>query len=227
MPNLSVIIVAGGSGTRMGTTVPKQFLLLDGKPVLQHTIERFLEAYADIDMVVVLAEQDIPTLPSIIPPQLLDRIRVTRGGVTRFDSVKNGLALIDEEQLVFVHDAARCLVSTSLIHRCYTAALSAGNAVPAIAATDTIRMISDEGSVTLNRESLRIIQTPQTFFASILKKALSQPYQPGFTDEASAVELLGETITLVEGETDNIKITHPADMLLAETILQRRKSAGN
>ena len=87
-------------------------------------------------------------------------------------------------------------------------------------------MISDEGSVTLNRESLRIIQTPQTFFASILKKALSQPYQPGFTDEASAVELLGETITLVEGETDNIKITHPADMLLAETILQRRKSAG-
>ena len=87
MPNLSVIIVAGGSGTRMGTTVPKQFLLLDGKPVLQHTIERFLEAYADIDMVVVLAEQDIPTLPSNIPPQLLDRIRVTRGGVTRFDSV--------------------------------------------------------------------------------------------------------------------------------------------
>ncbi len=226
MPNLSVIIVAGGSGTRMGTTVPKQFLLLDRKPVLQHTIERFLEAYPDIDMVVVLAEQDLPALPSILPAELFERIRVTRGGATRFDSVKNGLALVDEDRLVFVHDAARCLVSTSLIHRCYTAALSTGNAIPAIAATDTIRIVSAEGSATLNRESLRIIQTPQTFFASTLKKALSQPYQPGFTDEASAVELLGESITLVEGETENIKITRPADMLLAETILQQRKSTG-
>ncbi len=218
------VIVAGGSGMRMGTLVPKQFLELQGKPLLWHTLSVFLNAFSDMEIILVLPETYLQTGREIIgTTKDPGRIRVTAGGETRFQSVKKGLDLIDQHSIVFVHDGVRCLLSTDLITRCYNSAIEKGNAIPAVPAVDTIRIETVAGNSLINREKVRLIQTPQTFFSDIIKSAFEQDYRESFTDEASVVEQLGVKIHLIEGETTNIKITRPIDILIAEKILEERE----
>lgn len=209
---------------RMGTSVPKQFLNLFGRPVLSYTIETFLKAYPDISIILVVPATHLETGLAIARNSSdSNRVWVTEGGETRFHSVKNGLDHIKQHSIVFVHDGVRCLLSESLIHRCYEAAIEKGNAIPAISAVDTIRIETVNGNTQLDREKVKIIQTPQTFYSDILKAAFEQDYMETFTDEASVVEKLGVKIHLVDGETTNIKITRPVDILVAEKILEERE----
>jgi len=214
------IIVAGGKGTRIGGPVPKQFQLLRGKPVIWHSIKAFVSAYKDIDIVLVVPVDHIEKGKEIIAEFPSQKIQVTEGGETRFQSVKNGLKDIEAGTLVFVHDAVRCLVTPALIQRCGNAALKKGNAVPAVAATDTIRIETNSGNELIDRNKVKMIQTPQVFPADILKKAFDQPYSENFTDEATVVETSGISIELVKGEKTNIKITTPIDLMIAEKMLQ-------
>jgi 2-C-methyl-D-erythritol 4-phosphate cytidylyltransferase len=219
------VIVAGGTGNRMGTQVPKQFLLLRGKPVLWHTLHAFLGAYEDLEIVLVLPEEHRETGRTMVnASEAPHRIRVVSGGATRFDSVRHGLACIapDEQAIVFVHDGVRCLVSRELIHRCYLKAVETGNAIPAIVPVDSMRMMTDGGYLAIDRSKLRVIQTPQTFTNSILQAAYAQDYREGFTDEGSVAEADGVKINLVEGEATNIKITMPMDMVIAEELIRVR-----
>src|SRR5258705_3019031 len=213
------IIVAVGAGTRMGGDVPKQFQLLKTKPVLWHTLKAFTEAYDDIQIILVLPENNIDQGGQMIKEFPSHHISIAGGGDTRFQSVKNGLKFVENESIVFVHDAVRCLVSSQLIHRCEKAALEKGNAIPSIAATDTIRIETGSGNEQMDRNRVRIIQTPQVFFSNIIKPAFDLPYQEIFTDEASVIETTGVKINLIEGEATNIKITWPVDLLIAEKIL--------
>ena len=218
------VIVAGGAGLRMGTAIPKQFLPLRGKTVLWHSLNTFLEAWPELEIILVLPKDHLHTGEDIVSTTNDPaRIRITVGGETRFHSVKNGLTCINEPSTIFVHDAVRCLITTNLIHRCYTAALEKGNAIPAIQPIDTLRIETADGSRLLDRQHVRIIQTPQTFYSDIIKKAFEQPYDAAFTDEASVVEKLGIPIQLIEGEAINIKITRPLDILLAEKILEENE----
>jgi len=218
------VIVAGGSGLRMGTTVPKQFLELQGKPVLWYTITAFLEAYPDLEIILVLPQAHLQTgLHIIQTTKDPSRVWITEGGETRFHSVKKGLDHVQLHSMVFVHDGVRCLLTPDLIRRCYNHAIDKGNAIPAISAVDTIRIETVKGNELIDREKIRIIQTPQTFFSDIIKAAFEQDYEESFTDEASVVERLGVKIHLVEGEATNIKITRPIDIMIAEKILEERE----
>ena len=217
------VIVAGGSGLRMGTTVPKQFLELQGRPVLWYTITAFLNAYPDLEIILVLPQAHLQTgLHIIQSTRDAGRVWITEGGETRFHSVKKGLDHVQLHSMVFVHDGVRCLLTPDLIRRCYNHAIDKGNAIPAISAVDTIRIETVKGNELVDREKIRIIQTPQTFFSDIVKAAFEQDYEESFTDEASVVERLGVKIHLVEGEATNIKITRPIDILIAEKILEER-----
>ena len=218
------IIVAGGTGSRMGGDVPKQFLPLKGKPVLWYTLKAFTDAYDDVQIILVLPENFLEKGQQLVKEFPLHRIRITTGGETRFYSVKNGLRLVDTHSLVFVHDGVRCLVSPELIRRCAEVALEKDNAIPAIASTDTVRIETENGNEMIDRKKVRLIQTPQTFFSNVIKEAYEQPYNESFTDEASVVEKLGVKINLVEGEVNNIKITTPMDMMIAEKILEGIRS---
>lgn len=217
------VIVAGGSGLRMGTTMPKQFLMLADKPVLWYTLTAFLNAYDDLEIIVVLHKDYFDAgLEITRNTHSPTRIGVAEGGETRFHSVKNGLKHINQHSVVFVHDAVRCLVTTELIHRCYEETIKNGNAVPAVSAVDTIRIESALGNEQIDRNRVRIIQTPQTFYSDMIKAAFEQEYEDSFTDEASVVERLDVKINLVEGDYSNIKITKPVDLLIAEKILEER-----
>lgn len=217
------VIVAGGVGLRMGAATPKQFIKLRGRPVLWHTLNAFLEAYADMNIVLVLPQQHMETgLEIIRSTSDPSRVWVTAGGETRFHSVRNGLQHIQKHSIVFVHDGVRCLLTAELIRRCYEAAVKEGNAIPSVTAIDTIRVTTVNGSELIDRNRVRIIQTPQTFYSDIIKAAFEQDYSDSFTDEANVVEKLGVKIHLIEGEQGNIKITHPMDMLIAEKILEER-----
>jgi 2-C-methyl-D-erythritol 4-phosphate cytidylyltransferase len=219
------VIVAGGTGKRMGNIIPKQFLLLKGKAILWYTLDTFLRAYNDLQIILVLPEQHIQKGNAIAATfKEYDRIEIVVGGDTRFHSVQCGLKNVKENSVVFVHDAVRCLVSVPLIHRCYKDALEKGNAIPAVAATDSIRILNGEGNHVADRTQVRIIQTPQTFLSDIILPAFQQEYTDAFTDEATVVEAAGEEIFLTEGEYDNIKITRPVDMMIAERILEERSA---
>jgi 2-C-methyl-D-erythritol 4-phosphate cytidylyltransferase len=218
------VIVAGGSGMRMGTMVPKQFLPLQGKPVLWYTLTAFLDAFPDLEIILVLPEAHIQTGQEILRSTYApDRIWMTVGGETRFHSVRNGLSHIHQHSIVFVHDGVRCLLTPQLIRRCYDKALERGNAIPSTTAVDSIRLETFDGNEFIDRNKVRIIQTPQTFYSDIIKAAFEQEYEESFTDEASVVERLGVKIHLIEGEATNIKITHPIDVLIAEKILEERE----
>jgi len=217
------IIVAGGAGVRMGGSIPKQFQLLKGKPVLWYSVKAFADAFDDVNIILVIAEIYTARAESIIKEFPRRKFSIAAGGETRFHSVKNGLNLVKENSVVFVHDGVRCLITPGLIRRCYEGTVKSGNAVPAIAAMDTIRIETSEGNMQVDREKVKIIQTPQTFFSDNLKDAFLQDYDPYFTDEASVIERKGAKINLVEGEDSNIKITRPVDLLIAEKILQQRK----
>lgn len=223
------VIVAGGSGSRMGSTTPKQFLFLHDKPVLYYTLKVFLEAYEDLQIILVLPE-DYTDLGREIIDAYFDysRIQIANGGETRFHSVKNGLQLIEQDAIVFVHDAVRCLVSTELIHRCYENALEVGSAVPAIRSRDSVRLLNEleNDNAVLDRSKVVLIQTPQTFHSRILLPAFEIDYKERFTDEATVVEAFGLKIALVEGEENNIKITRPVDLAIAEKILEYKQAVG-
>lgn len=220
------VIVAGGSGSRMGSVIPKQFLLLKGKPLLWYSIAVFVKTFPDIDIVLVLPEEHIGQGEGLVAGfSITNPIRVIKGGDTRFHSVQNGVALVKDPSVVFVHDGVRCLVTENLLQRCYAQALEKGSAIPAVAATDSIRLVHANGSEVANRNAVRIIQTPQTFRSELLVPAFATTYSHEFTDEATVVEASGKTVFLVDGEYENIKITRPADLLVAETILAERDSS--
>lgn len=206
----------------MGADLPKQFLPIGGKPVLMHTLEAFHKADAAMRLILVLPKSQQDYWKSLckeyafsIPHQ------VTDGGETRFHSVKNGLALVDEEGLVGVHDGVRPFVSIEVIRRCYAEAARYKAVVPVIDVVETIRMVQGDDSRTVDRNLYKLGQTPQVFDVALLKQAYHQSYIPGFTDDASVVEAYGEKIHLTEGNRENIKITTPFDLKIAETILQK------
>lgn len=217
------VIVAGGMGQRMGNETPKQFLLLRNKPVLWYSINTFLSAYDDMQIILVLPlahlESGVELRNSFANK---DRIQIISGGVTRFHSVQNGLKAIKDKSVVFVHDAVRCLVSKDLIKNCFEQAVEKGSAVPAVAASDSIRITDGEKSVVADRNNVRMIQTPQTFTSEIILPAFEQEFNHAFTDEATVVEASGKEIFLIEGEYNNIKITRPIDLVIAEKILEER-----
>jgi 2-C-methyl-D-erythritol 4-phosphate cytidylyltransferase len=222
------IIVAGGTGRRMGNAIPKQFLMLNDKPVLYYTVKTFLESFDDLDIILVLPEEYSDMGKEIIDAYFdYSRIQVTFGGETRFHSVQNGLKLVRHESIVFVHDAVRCLVSGDLIQRCYQNALHMGSAVPVVVSKDSVRLLNDvaNDNEVLDRTRVVMVQTPQTFHSKILLPAFEIDHKERFTDEATVVEAFGLKISLVEGEEQNIKITRQVDLLIAEALLEEKQSA--
>lgn len=214
------VLVAGGSGTRMNTELPKQFLSVNEKPVLFYTIKSFLKAFDDIHIILVLPQDYIELGKEIVSSYFSNtNIEITAGGSSRFQSVKNGLRIVEKDSVVFVHDAVRCLVSSDLIVKCYHQAIALGSAIPAIHSKDSIRIVEEGVNRSVNRSDIRLIQTPQVFKSDILLKAFEVPYQDAFTDEASVVEHSGYKVELIEGEENNIKITYPIDIVIAEKLL--------
>ncbi|GAA4465839.1 2-C-methyl-D-erythritol 4-phosphate cytidylyltransferase [Nibrella saemangeumensis] len=214
-----VIIVAGGSGSRMKSDVPKQFLPIGDKPILQHTLERFLayqeESHASLHIILVLPARDIDTWTALCEKHdFYPPIQTVTGGTTRFQSVRNGLqAIKTAEGLVAVHDGVRPFITTDLIERGFAIAAETGTAVAAVAAKDSVREVLPDGSSrALDRNRLRLIQTPQTFRLDWMHHAFAQPEQPHYTDCASVLEASGYPITLIEGSYENIKITTPEDL---------------
>ena len=213
----------------MGTAVPKQFLLLNGKPVLYYTIKTFLDAFDDLQIILVLPEDYTELGREIIDAYFnYNRIQIAFGGETRFHSVQNGLRLIDGEGIIFVHDAVRCLVTKELIHRCYEHALQMGSAVPVVVARDSVRLLKEElnDNEAIDRNKVVLVQTPQTFHSRILLPAFEIDFKERFTDEATVVEAYGLKISLVEGEENNIKITRPVDLLIAEKLVENSTPVG-
>lgn len=217
------ILVAGGKGLRMGSDIPKQFLPLRGRPVLMHTIDVFRRTYPDIHIILVLPREQQDYWRQFCGQHAYDvEVCVADGGETRFHSVHNGLSLIPDNArgVVGVHDGVRPFVSPETIRRCYEAAEECGAVVPVVPVVETVRQVlADGSSMTVDRNAYRLVQTPQTFDIQLLKKAYGQPFDPFFTDDASVVEAMGHPIKLVEGNNENIKLTNPADLKLAEGMM--------
>ena len=221
--NKVAVIVAGGMGQRMQNVIPKQFIQLGGQPLLVHTLRAFLDAYKDIQLIVVLPASHEAQGRLIIDEYFPDQtIQLTTGGDTRYQSVQHGLSLVQEESIIFVHDGVRCLVSSSLIQRCYETAAQHGSAIPVLTSSDSIRIRTAEGHHPQDRNQVLLVQTPQTFHSSWILPAFQQEYNPSFTDEATVVETTGRKLTLVEGEESNLKITRPVDLVIAAQWLSAR-----
>lgn len=215
-----VVIAAGGTGSRLVGSLPKQFTELSGKPVIMHAIQAFLHYAPDISLVLVLHESMKETWEGMCKKHHFHhRHDIATGGPTRFHSVKNGLRLVPDDVLVAVHDAVRPLVSLDTIARTFQFAARFGNAIPVVSPADTVRTVDGAISKAVDREKIRLVQTPQCFIAGRLKKAFNKNYHESFTDEASVLEADGERLFLVEGNHENIKITHASDLLFAEAIL--------
>ena len=215
------IIVAGGAGTRMGTDIPKQFLEIKGKPVLMHSMNRFFVFDENIKLIIVLPEHQIEYWNKLcvahdykVPHQIVI------GGSERFYSVKNGLVLVPENALVAIHDAVRPLVSTNTIKTVFEAAAEKGSGIPAIALNDSIRQFEGENNFAVNRNNFKIIQTPQCFLSASILEAFKQEYKAEFTDDATVLESNGTMIYLTQGNVENIKITTPRDLVLAEALME-------
>lgn len=214
------IIVAGGKGERMKADVPKQFIEIQGRPILMHTIEAFLGYDASLKIIVVLPQVQMEYWSELCKKHAFDVAHsIVAGGETRFQSVNNGLKAVKTSGLVAVHDGVRPLVSKATIARCYAEAQKNGNAIPVLELVDSIRHITPNGSISVDRAAFKLVQTPQVFNVELLKKAYEQPFSSLFTDDASVVESLGEEINLVEGNRENIKITTAFDLRLAEILL--------
>ena len=217
-----IIIVAGGKGLRMGSDIPKQFLPVGGKPVLMRTLERFREYAEDLQIILVLPKAQQDYWHELC--QKYDfkiKYWLANGGETRFHSVQNGLAKIpdDAEGVVGVHDGVRPFPSIDVIRNCYETARTAKAVIPVIPVVETVRHLQGNTSETVPRNDYRLVQTPQTFDIQLLKAANRQPYRDDFTDDASVVESYGHSITLVEGNRENIKITTPYDLKIAEVLV--------
>jgi len=215
----AVIIVAGGSGTRMQSSIPKQFLLLRNRPILMHTIDRFVGYDANVQVILVLPEVEIGRWEQLCSEYgFTTSHSVAIGGETRFHSVKNGLALVAKGSLIAIHDGVRPLVSADVIARCFDSAAHGKATVPVVTAVDSLREVTTSGNKALNRSSIRLVQTPQVFPYDMLMDSYQQEFTPLFTDDASVVEAKGYDISLVEGNVENIKITNPIDLLVADRV---------
>jgi len=216
------LIVAGGSGTRMKSTVPKQFLMLGNKPVLMHTLERFAAYDSAIEITLVLPSSQFENWGELCFQYDFKILhRLVAGGDVRFESVKNGLSAITDEGLVAIHDGVRPLVSFETIDRCFKMAEKNGNALPVMPVVESVRKVEGDNSYPVDREKYVAVQTPQVFRVSEIKQAYSLGFDPAFTDDATVLERLGIQINLVEGNRENIKITHASDLIVAEALLGR------
>jgi 2-C-methyl-D-erythritol 4-phosphate cytidylyltransferase len=220
----TVIIVAGGSGTRMGSEIPKQFLLLEDLPVLMQTIDTFLRYEPSIQIIVVLPETERQYWADLcIKHNFNHPHQVVKGGETRFHSVKNGLDAMGETDLVAVHDGVRPLVSRTTIDNCFKQAAKTGSAIPVLPMDETLRKGSAEHSRTVDRTLYFTVQTPQVFQTSIISDAYTQEWSPAFTDDASVAEKKGFHVTMVPGNPENIKITRQGDLLVAKAFLKKKE----
>jgi 2-C-methyl-D-erythritol 4-phosphate cytidylyltransferase len=214
------IITAGGAGVRMNSPLPKQFMLLQGKPLLIHSISVFLKFSPDIHIVLVLPEEHDDKWKSLCKKHhFYPPLELVHGGPTRFHSVKNGLKRVPDDAIVAIHDGVRPLVSLKTIQQSFHIASKFGNAIPAIDVNESVRLMDGAFSKIIKRESLRLIQTPQCFHASKIKAAYNVNYDPSFTDDASVLERSGERIYLTEGNRENIKITNREDLAVASALL--------
>ena len=221
---IGVIIVAGGGGSRMGGTRPKQFMLLDGMPILARTINNFAQALPGAEIVVVLPAEHADFWRNLAARFDVAPHTVAEGGKERFHSVKNGLAALKRApELLAVQDGVRPLGTRELIVRTVAAAAEHGTAIPVVEPVDSFRQTDGTASHIIDRRSLRIVQTPQVFRAELLLRAYETEYRSEFTDDASVVEQAGTTVFLCEGERTNLKITTPEDMLIAEALLADRE----
>ncbi len=220
----SVIIVAGGSGSRMGSEIPKQFILLENRPVLMWTIMCFIQYDPTMPIVVVLPESHISRWKELCISYQFDHPHlVVKGGETRYQSVKNGLEVLEESDLVAVHDGVRPLVSHETIENCFNQAALSGAAIPVLPLNETLRTGTMDHSKTVDRNNFYTVQTPQIFKTSVLRKAYSQNPDSFFTDDASVVEANGFSVILVPGNLENIKITHPLDLLTAGACIKKKE----
>ncbi|MBO7312174.1 MAG: 2-C-methyl-D-erythritol 4-phosphate cytidylyltransferase [Alistipes sp.] len=222
MARRGVIIVAGGSGSRMQSSLPKQFMILAGEPVVARTINTFSEALPGAEIVVVLPKEHIALWKNLAARFDVAVHKCVEGGKERFDSVKAGIAALSPDvEYVAIHDGVRALVSKRLIINAMLKIESVDAVIPVVEAVDSYRVVEGESNEVIPRSKLRIVQTPQVFRADILRKAYSQEYNPRFTDDATVVESLGVKITLIEGERSNIKLTTPEDMVYAEAMIAK------
>jgi 2-C-methyl-D-erythritol 4-phosphate cytidylyltransferase len=215
--NKSIIIVAGGSGLRMGHDIPKQFLLIAGKPVLMHTIQRFFDFDNSLQIIVVLPELQVGYWQSLCAEHRFTvSHEIAFGGSTRFHSVANGLAMAVPGNLIGIHDGVRPFVSNQTLNGCFEMAAQQGNAIPVIDVHESVRQLKGEKSESVDRSQYRLVQTPQVFQWQQISKAYQLPYEAGFTDDASVVEKAGFDIHLTAGNRENIKITTPIDLKMGE-----------
>lgn len=215
-----VLIVAGGKGLRMGGEQPKQFLPLKGRPVLMHTLEQFYRSDVAMEIILVLPHEQQNYWKQLCEEHHFTiKHRVADGGESRFHSVKNGLSLIETPSIVGVHDGVRPFVSVDVIDRCYELALTKEAVVPVVDVVDTVRHITNNGSETVDRSAYKLVQTPQVFNADLLLKGYEQAYSSAFTDDASVVEAMGVKVALTPGNRENIKLTTPFDLKVAEALL--------
>ena len=218
------IITAGGSGVRMDSPLPKQFLPLLGKPLLMHTIEVFFSYDPNIHIILVLPLSQISYWDQICKEyNFTIPLQTTPGGPERFHSVKNGLKLLPDNAVVAIHDGVRPLVSEKTITETFYFAEKFGNAIPVVPVTESVRVVENAFNKPMDRCTLRLVQTPQCFLAATIKKAYRVNYHESFTDDASVLEKAGEKIFLCEGNRENIKITTPADLRMAEAVLMQKK----
>lgn len=219
-----IIIVAGGKGLRMGGDLPKQFMPLHGKPVLMHTIERFRSYSDELKIILVLPHEQQDYWRQICQKHNFTvEHTVVDGGQTRFHSSQNGVAAVPDDAtgVIGIHDGVRPFVSEETIARCFEAARQFGAALPVLPVTDTLRRVTDDGGYNVQRNNYRTVQTPQTFDAQLLKQAFKQSYSDNFTDDASVVEALGHKVTMVDGNRENIKLTTPFDLVVAEALIKK------
>ena len=215
-----IIIVAGGSGSRMGSATPKQFLELLGLPILMHTLKKLQQSIADGEIILALPEKEQGTWQSLCEKYHFDvPHQIVNGGESRFHSVQNALQKVKEKSIVAIHDGVRPFVSETVINNCIQSAEKFGVAIPTLPMQDSIRKISDNGSQIADRSQFVLVQTPQCFQSEVILTAYQQEYQNSFTDDASVVEQLGHKIYLVEGNKENIKITTPEDLKMAEALV--------
>ena len=219
--NKYALIVAGGSGSRMQSDTPKQFLEIGKMPILMHTLNAFYQYSSSLHIILVLPEEHISIWNNLVIDHHfgIDHTLV-RGGETRFESVKNGLDNINGDGLVAIHDGVRPFVSQELIANCFISAAENGTGIAAVTPKDSLREITENGNNTVDRTSYKLMQTPQSFSISLIKNSYSEAQGMGFTDDASVAEQAGNKITLVEGEYRNIKITTPEDIKIAQALLE-------
>lgn len=217
-----IVIVAGGTGSRINNSVPKQFIEINNKPIIVHTIEKFIAFDKNIQIYIAVHRDYYNHMLEISKKHLPGiSIHITNGGETRFHSVKAALQLItSHDGIVGIHDAARPMVSSDTIQRCFETARLKGNATPSVPVNESLRKVNGNENEAVNRTDYKIIQTPQCFAIQQIKEAFLQDYDTSFTDDASVMEKAGHRIILVEGNVENIKITYPADLVIAEQYLK-------